>query len=153
MAALLRLAYLLRRRTLALLRWRTTGVKVMVFDPAGRVLLVRHGYGRSDLHMLPGGGIARGEAPADAAVRELREETCVTLRDVAMIGRYESRTEGRRDIVHLYRATTDDIPVPDGHEVIEAGFFALDALPETMSPATQRRMAESRGERSFDGRW
>ncbi len=112
-------AYRMRRRAMALLRWRTRGVKLLVFDRDGRVLLVRHRYGRSDLHMLPGGGIARGEAPELAAARELREETGCVARALAMVARYESRAEGRRDTVFLFTARTDEMPVPDGRELAE----------------------------------
>lgn len=153
MSWLLRIAHPIRRRLMALVGWRTRGVKVMVFDAAGRVLLVRHAYGRSDLYMLPGGGVARGETAAIAAARELREETGISLRDVTPIGQFEARAEGRRDTVHLFAATTGDDPQPDRREVIEACFFALDHLPDALSPATRRRLDERAGRRAFDGRW
>ena len=153
MRPLIDLGYRLRRRMLALLRWRTRGVKVMAFDPAGRLLLVRHRYGRSDLWMLPGGGIGRGESPADAAVRELAEETGCTLDAVTPVGRFEARQEGRRDTVFLFRGTTCDAPAADGVELVEARLFALDRLPAAVSPATARRIAEYRGAASADGRW
>ena len=149
----IQLAHLIRRRLLALLGWRTRGVKVMAFDRAGRVLLVRHGYGATHLWMLPGGGIARGEAAADAAARELREETGCGLHEVAALGRYEARGEGRRDTVFLFRGVTEDTPVPDGREVIAAAFFAPDALPATASPATRRRVEEVLGVRAISERW
>ncbi|MEH3103371.1 MAG: NUDIX domain-containing protein [Sphingomonas phyllosphaerae] len=147
------LAYWLRRRAMALVGWRTHGVKLLVFDRAGRVLLVRHRYGRSDLHMLPGGGIARREPPAVAAARELREETGCIAQELALFARYESRTEGRRDTVHLFVASSDDTPVVDGRELAEAGFHPLDALPATLSPATQRRIDEWRGHRVRGNDW
>ena len=153
MRPLIDFAYRMRLRILALLRWRTRGVKVMTFDPAGRLLLVRHRYGRSDLWMLPGGGIARAEAPEVAAVRELAEETGCRLDAVVPIGRYESGSEGRRDTVHLFRALTAGEPVIDAVELAEARFFALDALPDTLSPATRRRVDELAGARQRDGRW
>jgi len=153
MRPLIDLAHRLRRRTMALLRWRTRGVKVMAFDPDDRLLLVRHRYGRTDLWMLPGGGIGRGETPAAAAVRELAEETGCTLADVAPIGCYEAQAEGRRDTVFLFRGTTRDMPVADAVELAEARFFALDALPDGVSPATMRRIAEHRGAATPDGRW
>ncbi|MDR6787629.1 8-oxo-dGTP pyrophosphatase MutT (NUDIX family) [Sphingomonas sp. BE138] len=150
---LLQLAYRVRLRVLALLRWRTRGVKVLVFDGQGRVLLVRHRYGRSDLHMLPGGGIARGEPPAAAAVREVREETGCTLRQVTFVARYESRAERRRDTVDLFHAMTDDAPIPDARELEAACFHALDTLPAALSPATRRRIDEWRGVRERSATW
>jgi 8-oxo-dGTP pyrophosphatase MutT (NUDIX family) len=153
MRPLIDLAHRTRRRAMALLGWRTRGVKVMAFDPDGRLLLVRHRYGRSDLWMLPGGGIGRREAPDAAAVRELAEETGCALADVVAVARYEARAEGRRDTVFLFRGTTGDPPVADAVELAEARFFALDALPDAVSPATARRIAEHRGVAAPDGRW
>ncbi len=138
---------------MALVGWRTAGVKVIVRDAAGAVLLVRHRYGRSDLWMLPGGGIARGEAPASAAARELREETGCALHDIAPLGMFLASAEGRRDTVHLFGGTSDDVPEVDGVELADARFFPADALPDTASPATRRRIAEWRGLRAPDGRW
>ena len=52
--------------------------RVMVFDPVGRVLLIRCAVMRRDgefvFWLTPGGEIEAGEAPIEAAVRELREE-------------------------------------------------------------------------------
>ncbi|MCU6454750.1 NUDIX domain-containing protein [Sphingomonas sp. A2-49] len=143
----------MRRWALALLGWRTRGVKVMAFDGGGRLLLVRHRYGRSDLWMLPGGGMARGESAVGAAARELREETRCVLRDAVPVSAFESSAEGRRDTVTLIRGRTDDPPVADGVELAEARFFPPGALPSALSPATARRIAEWRGERTADGRW
>lgn len=153
MRPLIDLAYRLRRRALALVGWRTRGVKVIAFDASGRVLLVRHRYGRSDLWMLPGGGIARGEAPIAAAVRELMEETGCRLDAAAIVGQWEARAEGRRDTVWLVRGSTGDRPQIDGVELVEACFFAPDALPAAASPATRRRVDELLGRRVSDGRW
>ena len=57
--------------------------RVMVFDPAGRVLLIRCVVMRRDeefeFWLTPGGEIEAGEEPAHAAVRELREELGLEL--------------------------------------------------------------------------
>jgi len=150
---LIDIAYRVRRRLMTLLRWQTRGVKIMAFDPAGRVLLVRHRYGRSDLWMLPGGGIARGESAHAAAARELAEETACEARDIAFVGTFVAREEGRRDVVQLFRGVTSDTPVADAIEIAEARFVPLDALPADVSAATLRRIAEHLGERIVDGRW
>ncbi len=153
LSSLLPLAYRLRLRMLALLKWPTRGVKLIVSDADGRVLLVRHRYGRSDLYMLPGGGIGRGEAPTMAAARELREETGCTVHALTLIARHESRTEGRPDTLFLFAARTDDTPVPDRRELAEAIFVDPGALPAATSPATRRRIAEWQGRRPRDNAW
>ena len=150
MGILIRLAYRVRR---FLWRWPTRGVRVMARDPAGLLLLVRHRYGQRDLWMLPGGGIARGETPEAAAVREVREETGCELAGVVAVGTFASWAEGRRDTVFLFRATAVGVPRPDAFEVADARFFAPEGLPDEVSPATLRRIAEEAGEREVDGLW
>ena len=153
MRALIQLAHQVRRWLLAVFRVRTTGVKVMLFNPAGELLLIRNGYGDSDLFLLPGGGVSRGESPAAAAAREVREELGLNIRDVEPVWTFESGAEGKRDTIHLFKAIVDGPPTVDDVEVIEARFFPLDALPDRVSPATLRRIAEMKGERPIDGRW
>ena len=150
---LMNAGYAVRRRVLARLRWPTRGVKVMAFDKTGRLLLVRHGYGRSELWMLPGGGVGRREEPADAARRELMEEVGCALDTVALVGTFGSEAEGKRDTILLFRGETPDSPRPDGLEVIDARFFPLHALPPTTSPATLRRIAELTQGRAKGGSW
>lgn len=150
---LLNVAYVVRRFTFKLLRWSTRGVRVMAFDPEGRLLLVRHGYGRRELWMLPGGGIGRRETPDEAARRELMEEARCGSAALTSLGEYRSTEEGRLDTVFLFRGETRDEPQPDRWEVEEARFFALDALPSQTSPATLRRIAELRGLRKRDSEW
>jgi ADP-ribose pyrophosphatase YjhB (NUDIX family) len=142
MRAVMRAGYVIRRRLLALTRWPTRGVKAMAFDPQGRLLLVRHGYGRSDLWMLPGGGVGWRERPDAAVRRELMEETGCRIKRLELVGTFSSVSEGKRDTIFLYRGRASNEPLPDGLEVIEARFFALDALPPTTSPATMRRVPD-----------
>lgn len=136
------LAWAIRRRVFALLRVRTRGVKVMVENAAGEVLLVRNAYGKHWQWVLPGGGVGWREHEADAAARELREETRCRADGLALFATYLSALEGRRDTIHLFRATTSDAPQADAREVAEAAFFAQDRLPQDTSSATLRRLAE-----------
>lgn len=56
-------------------------VGVLVVGPSGRVLLIRtHKW--NDRWGVPGGKIAYGERMADAARRELREETGLVIREL-----------------------------------------------------------------------
>ena len=70
----LNLAYRLQKPLWKWLRPRTRGVKVMLFNPADEVLLIRNSYGDSEQFVLPGGGVRPWEAPERAATREVREE-------------------------------------------------------------------------------
>src|SRR5215475_7033205 len=68
----------------------------------GKILLVRHSYVPGWL--LPGGGVGRGEPPADAVVRELREEIgLVRSSPPAFVGLYSRRAGWVTNVIALYR--------------------------------------------------
>ena len=59
-------------------------VSIVVFDATDRVLLVRHVEG--DVWTTPGGMVEPRETPADAAVREMWEETGLIVELTHVIG-------------------------------------------------------------------
>ena len=121
------------------------GVRCIVADPAGRVLLVRHTY--RDGWYLPGGGVDRGESMAAAATREVAEETGVAPIGIPRIlGLFHSRAEGKDDHVALFLAEAGDgawqrAGPTDPREIADVRWCAPDALPADTSAATQRRIA------------
>jgi ADP-ribose pyrophosphatase YjhB (NUDIX family) len=152
MDRLLQLGWSLRRRLFGLLRLRTRGVKVMLFNGRGELLLIRNRYGDQSAFVLPGGGVGWREEPAAAAARELREEVGIAA-ELRLVGEYESVAEGKRDQVSLYAGKSDQPPAADGTEVAEAAFFALGDLPPATSAATRRRIEQWVSGGPFGGAW
>jgi len=140
-------------RPLARLYWRlrrplTAGVRAVVFDSEGRVLLVRHTYIAG--WYLPGGGVDRGETMRAALRRELDEEVGVLVHgEPKLAGLYANFREFKSDHVALYvldHGTYEHVPRKSA-EIAEAGFFSPVALPAEISASTRRRIAEV-----FEGR-
>jgi ADP-ribose pyrophosphatase YjhB (NUDIX family) len=134
---------------LARIWWQMTapvkiGVRAAVFNSQGQVLLVRHAYGAEGWG-FPGGGPNRLEPLETTATREVWEETGVRCQVVRLLGVYDSFAEGKSDHVALFVAIADHPaqPRPVSAEILEAGFFALDALPGGASGGTRRRLAEA----------
>lgn len=136
----LRLADRLRKRWWRLRKPLLLGCRVIAFDEAGRIMLIRHSYG-SDKWMLPGGGIGRGEEPVAGAAREFREETGCTLTDARLVTITEDRLHGAINRVHVVCGYATGAPKPDGREIIALGFHAPDALPEDLAPLIASRIA------------
>ncbi|MFV0279326.1 MAG: NUDIX domain-containing protein [Rhodoblastus sp.] len=139
-----RLAESLILRAALLWRAMTLGVRAVVVDAQGRIFLVRHTYVAG--WYFPGGGVETGESFGVALERELLEEGGISL-----TGAPELRSlhlNRRRDHVALYvvRAFSQAAPRQPDHEIAEAGFFPLDALPAGTTRATRDRLAEI-----FDG--
>lgn len=153
MTSMAQLLYRMRRGLIGLLRLRTRGVKVMLFNEAGELLLIRNSYGNTRAFVLPGGGIRPFETPVAAAFREVREEIGIEAERLTSLSIHQSQAEGKRDTIHLFSAYTAAKPVADGVEVDEARFFPLDALPDSVSAATLRRIEEFRGERPIEIAW
>jgi len=125
-------------------RPRTRGVKCVV-EHAGTWLLIRNTYGHK-YWTLPGGGVKRRESPADAARREVREEVGIALRDVEPLGEYFSTRHYSKDTVYCFRARVENTDHQiDGKEILEARWFAPDAIPEERGAAVDEvlRMLET----------
>lgn len=138
--ALLPLAHVLRHRWR---RWRKVpiaGVSVIITNIGGDVLLLKHSYG-PDVWGLPGGGLNRGEDPLEAARREVREELGIELARIEAFATLEEVLSGSPHTAHLFAATCDQHPQPDGREVVLARFFPSHSLPEPLGKTTRARIA------------
>ena len=138
----------------ALSRGMTMGVRAACFDEAGRIFLVRHSY-VPGWH-LPGGGIERGETALEALAKEIREEgNLATGAPPRLLHVYFNRQTSKRDHVLLYRCdgVAQTAPRLRDREIVEAGFFALDALPAATTAATRRRLEEIAGRSPFADYW
>jgi len=125
-------------------RPRTLGVRAILLDRDGRIALVRHTY--MDQWYLPGGGVKKGESIDAALFRELAEEVGLIGATIErVLGVYHSRREGKDDHIVIFVAqagSSTELRRTDLAEIEEAGWFAPDALPASLSPATARRIAE-----------
>ena len=114
---------------------------------------MRHSY-VPGWHM-PGGGIERRETSHDALVKELREEGNLRIiGEPKLFQVYLNTSASRRDHVVFYRADVEQTaPRKPDAEIVESGFFALDALPEGTTEATKRRLRELNGEEPTAQYW
>jgi ADP-ribose pyrophosphatase YjhB (NUDIX family) len=123
-------------------RSMTIGVRAMVVDAAGRILLVQPRL--SGVWMLPGGGVERGETVIDALRRELKEEAAIKLAGAPkLFAVYSHEREFRGDHVLLYIVQEFEAgEFLPSLEVRQARFFDRKGLPEGITAGTKRRIAE-----------
>ena len=129
----LRIVHWLRLRWWRISGVTVLGVRVVVIDPADRVLLIRHSYGSAHW-MLPGGGLKRGEDACAAASREVLEEAGLVITDGVKIGGVTDMIQGANNEVCVVAGWTSGEPRADLREITDAEFFVLSALPDGISP-------------------
>ncbi len=137
--ALLPLAHLVRHYWRG---WRgvpIAGVGVVITNLGGDVLLLKHSYG-PEVWALPGGGLRRGEDPLEAARREVREEIGIALTRIVPVAVIEEVISGAPHTTHLFAATCNQHPKPDGREIVVARFFPSHSLPEPLGRITRARI-------------
>jgi ADP-ribose pyrophosphatase YjhB (NUDIX family) len=135
-------------------RGMTLGVRAVVIDPQGRVFLVKHSY-VAGWH-LPGGGVEPGETVHEALERELAEEGGISaLEPPVMHGVFFNGRVSRRDhvVVFVLRAFRQEGGPKHVHEIVDYGFFALDALPPETTRGTRARLAEVFNGATVSPRW
>jgi len=119
-------------------RPRTRGVKCVLDDGDGRVLYVRHTYGRRSNWELPGGGAHADEDLAAAARREAREELGADVAEWEHFGRVAGRWHGKTENLDVFGASWPGGPVrPDPVEIAEARWFPRDTPPSPVGPSTR----------------
>lgn len=117
-------------------------VTILVRDVEGRLLLVRQSD--PEVWSTPGGAIEPSETPADAALREVWEETGLQVRLTRLVGAFggpEFVTEYRNgDRVSYVTIVFDAVRTAgehrvDGDEVVEIRYFTPDEIRSLSVPA------------------
>jgi ADP-ribose pyrophosphatase YjhB (NUDIX family) len=125
--------------------WRDPKVAAaIVVEAEGGVVLGRRaiepGYG---LWCLPGGFVNDDESPAEAVVRECREEIGATVEVESVLDVYHGpKTTAPSLVVIAYRGRlAAGQKIAPGEEMLEVGVFRLDALPPIAFPSHREALA------------
>ena len=116
--------------------------RIIVCNEHGEVLLVKGTI--SDWRWsLPGGGIEENEDPLVAAVRELQEEAGVIVNE-SLVTKKAVLRKGEKGVpytAHIYQVMVAKDMLPNNPvntlEIADIRWFAMDALPERLSPMAQ----------------
>jgi 8-oxo-dGTP pyrophosphatase MutT (NUDIX family) len=122
---------------------KTVGAAACIVDGEGRVILVKHTYGHRNWE-LPGGAGEANESPVETAVREVQEETGLTVAARHMTGSYYApENESLHFVFWCEMEAPQAIPQADGAEISACAFWSPDALPRPISDWTVRRIQDA----------
>ena len=118
------------------------GVALVAFNADEEVFLLRHVFHTAIPWGLPGGWLARDEAPACGVARELREETGLS----AVIGPAVcvAHEPSPAHIALAYLGWIAPGAMALNAEVLEGRWFAADELPQPLSSFAQQAIAAAR---------
>jgi mutator protein MutT len=120
-------------------------VALALVERQGRWLVSRRGEGRpfAGLWEFPGGRVAPGESPTEAAVRETWEETGLTVQAVGTLGRVTSRSGDGRVVLHLVlcRPIAGEA-APVSPAVTQVRWAAMDELRGLAMPPANAEIVE-----------
>ena len=128
------------------------GVSAIIRDERGRVLLVR-----SRIHTgwsLPGGGVDKGEPPAEAALREAREEVgMIRCGPPELVGIFTRRILWSTNVIALYSLPAAEIAFKPNFEIREICWTDPASPPPATQAGTRRRLAELIGQARQNPYW
>lgn len=152
MKFLLNLVLKIRRLYWWVIRPQTHGVRALVFNKQGEILLVKHKYGEG--WFLPGGKMKSNESPENGLKRELNEELGIASPVIDhILGVYTNIQEYKKDTITVYAVKSFTIEEKSHFEIQSKSFFSLENLPSDISPGTKRRVLEYLGRKQITPDW
>lgn len=103
------------------------GASVVVIQAESVLLILREDF---RVWGLPGGAVEAGESVAEAAIREVFEETGVAIGLDRLVGMYYRRQGGHQALFLAHPCAGE--PRPDGYETLKAQWFLLSHLPDLL---------------------
>jgi len=102
------------------------GVFGIIKDEKNRILLcLRNDY---DIWNLPGGGLEKGETPWQGVIREVKEETGLSVEIVRLIGVYSK--PNKDEIVFSFECKIIDGELILNEEAKDIKYFSVNQIPE-----------------------
>ncbi len=116
-----------------------------VLDDEKRVLLVR----RRDLDIweCPGGAAEAEETPKEAVIREVREETGLSVSAAEIAGLYWR--PNKKTLVVQFLCSMDGDSTHPTDEAVQIGYFPVDHLPDRLAPVVRQRIEDSLANRGI----
>jgi 8-oxo-dGTP diphosphatase len=108
---------------------KLVGAAAVILDSEGRILLVKHNYGKFNWE-IPGGLSEKDESAEDTAKREVFEETYEPAHDM-------------HHFAFICNMNENQQPQPDSKEVTECKYYSIDDLPRPISDFTIKRIQEA----------
>lgn len=142
-----RLAHLVARPLLrAFYGRKMVRVRAVVVNQKDEILLVRSWFGHQKWS-LPGGGIGRNERVENAAARELKEETGITVKssEFKPLGQFINADSYAPFTINCQIAHVKNHPIKIKHlrrlEILDSAWFALDSLPVKRSATVDKALS------------
>jgi 8-oxo-dGTP diphosphatase len=118
---------------------KPVGAAAVILDADGRVLLVKHSYGKLNWE-LPGGLSELNESAEETAKREVKEETGLDVTVGQMTGVYYEPANDMHHFVFRCNNLEGQNPKPSSPEILECMYCHIDDLPKPMSDFTYNRI-------------
>ena len=125
-------------------------VRGVVFSDDGHILMVREKI--DGKWSLPGGWADLGNSPAEAVVREIREEAGYIARATRLLGILDrNKSAGMPRAFYIYKVfmrceIVERLPEFDNAETDDVGFFPFDRLPELSIPRNTHEQMQALAE-------
>lgn len=121
------------------------GVKVVIFNDNNEVLLLQRSDKTSRAHGwdFAGGGVDKGESPLDAVMREVYEETGLSISDIKTLSTSHGHTDGGEYVMIGYAAHASDSEVHLSWEHESYAWMTIEEVEKLELPEMHRLIMNS----------